>query len=108
MLNIDMYGKISKGYDWHIPHAQGTKLSAGLWTSNPVHMPKASLIKYSHVESYQQRQHGLFSKGKKSNRYLYSWSSSKAIQVFSVKWGKKLNHNFQQPFSLYLSLDKCA
>lgn len=75
--------------DTYIPHVQGTKLSAGLWTSNPVHMPKASLIKYSHVESYQQRQHGLFSKGKKSNRYISILDYNQKRFKFSLWNGKK-------------------
>lgn len=39
-----------------IPHVLGTRPSAGLLTSNPVHMQEASLTKYSHVRNCQQTQ----------------------------------------------------
>lgn len=65
-----------------IPHVLGTRPSAGLLTSNPVHMQEASLTKYSHAKSCQQTQLCLFSKKKKKN--------SKGLSLFT------LGHSFEK------------
>lgn len=68
-----------------IPHVLGTRPSAGLLTSNPVHMQEASLTKYSHAKNCQQTQLCLFSKEKKEKQQRI-----KCFQCLTQLWKIRL------------------